>query len=350
MWWCCCPGEESCIIASPPTTTLSGVINVSDQSHPDASDFGWLSKGRLSGTFSVTSSSSTVDIVFQYADASNYKYIRIQSTGGGTSWSATLIVRAAGSETTLSSHTVSRIGSGAASFCVSWQDNDVVLTIGDASTSGVAPAVQYVTSAIANVGKVGYRVGSGGSVTLLEFARHKTEVVESVNCPACPGDGECAGCCLDFADSYSVDLSAFALTNQNFTGCVDIDGVYVIDSFTGCEGNLEMTGGWEYDEPGPNCTSLDLGIFRCFIPRLRIEMSITRNELGFCKIRVDIRRTHPLTGAGPCENCVNFLIARYEKQSETLGDICDVVTLDYVTKDPDICAGSPPATITVTAL
>lgn len=351
MFWCCCEETESCVITGTPATTLQGVLNVSDESHPLSAGVGWTSLGRLTGTATLSNSSSIIEICYAWKDTANYDYLRCQRGATSSIWSVTLISRRAGVETQLQFKSLGATTIGV-SWCVQWSGSNVSLSIGDGAGSVWYGIILFSDApTLANAGKIGYRVASSGVIAISEWSRHYTEgPLGGLDCAACVGAGVCEGCCGALSLSWSVDLSGFALENLNFTGCIDVDGVYILDSIGTCSfGESRQFGTYEYREPDLGnvfCTS-------CFLPYIWVTLDIYKDEQNsdLCTAKLQIKITWLTTDAGPCEQCQRHVIAEYRATSATIDDLCNgQVVLTYVGKDPNICGGNPPPTVTISGL
>jgi hypothetical protein len=166
----------------------------------------------------------------------------------------------------------------------------------------------------------------------------------------------CDGCCIALSTSWSADLSGFALTNQNFTGCTDVDGVYILDGIGSCAfQTTRRLGQYEYSEPdlsATHCESRNIAGVGCFAPWIEVNFLVFKdNQTNICTATLDVAINWLQTGRGPCEICQRHYIARYKATSSTIDDLCNgSVVLNYIGKDPNICVGNPPATVTVTGL
>ncbi len=329
-------------------------MNVSTTSHPNAAVSGWTSRGRLTGTASLANSLSVIEIVYQWKDSANYDYIRCQRGASSSDWTLTLITRRGGVESSIRFGAISASTVGA-TWCLQWYNGTVGFSVGDAAGVIWLGYLEWTgTPTLTNGGKVGYRTASSGTMTIAGWWRHPSEgPLNGDDCEPCVGGGACEGCCISLADTWSVDLSAFSLPNANFTGCTDVDGVYVLDPVVGspCQfQSLRRLTRYEYSEPqlgATNCYSRDLNGISCFDPSIRVHLMIYKLS-GACTIDLRISLTWAAVGV-PCDICQFSTIALYRLQSATIDDLCNgPVTLDYVSKDPSVCGGTPPATVTVT--
>lgn len=354
MFWCCCEQAETCGITGVPATTVQGLFNVSTASHPNTAVVGWTSRGRLVGTATLSNSSSIIEIAYAWKDTANYDYLRCQRGAGASDWVLTLISRRSNVETQLQFRSLTAPTVGI-TWCVQWNGTDLSLSVGNATGTVWHGIVQFTGApTLTNAGKVGYRSQSGGTMTIQEWWRHYTEgPLGGQQCPACVGAGACEGCCVALSNAWTADLSAFNLTNANFTGCVDVDGVYVLDQIINTTCEFQATRRlqrYEYAEPqigAINCYSRDLNGISCFDPSIRVYLRLYKLA-GVCTLDLTISISWAAVGV-PCDTCQFSVIGLYRAQSATVDDLCNgSVTLNYVTKDPQICAGNPPATVTVT--
>lgn len=340
MFGCCCgtPLPASCLIAATPATTLQGVHQITTAQHPSNAAL-WESRGRVTGTLQLAATTSIVNVVYQWSDATTYDLIRITRDGVNN---RIQLITARGFEAVYTTQWVTSWGAANMPYCISWNAGIVVVVIGTVQITLNGPILN-------NGGKVGYRVQNLGAATITEWTRHSSEgPIGSEECARCSGEALC-GCCGTLANPWLVDLTAFSLTNSNYSGCVDVAGSYVID--TRVQECLKIGGRsdkvWTYHEshdPTKTCNSVGQ-----FNPIIGIHATWHQVE-GVCTLDVTVELDYVFVNPEFAE-CDYQYIAKYRKQSSTFGELCSGShVLSYIGKDPGICNGSPPGTITVSAL